>query len=146
MIAAYQGAFKNPINIKRLTGSPAFYRKCYRLLIFIIRALTPNLCIFCAFFVDGRRSIAHVYDSNTTIILQLHNRASDILIAQWRRMMSSTIRGGVRCPIMYFVVAIAAVVLALPLAVASGQMQVGGVFDECLEKCSGATQVANLPE
>lgn len=69
-----------------------------------------------------------------------------MLIAHWRRMMSSTIRGGVRRPIMYFVVAIAAVVLALPLAVASGQMQVGGVFDECFDECTATTQVANLPE
>jgi len=38
---------------------------------------------------------------------------------------------GVRRPILYLIAAIMAVAVALPLAISSGQMKTGGLFDEC---------------
>lgn len=51
----------------------------------------------------------------------------------------------VRRPVMYFVIATFAVALALPMAIASGQTQVGGMFDECYSGCDTRTLLAKLP-
>ena len=52
-------------------------------------------------------------------------------------------RGGVRRPFLYFVAALVAGAAALPLAVASGQVQTAGLFDECYgSHCSGVTLIA----
>lgn len=51
---------------------------------------------------------------------------------------------GVKRPILYFLAAILAIALAVPLAATSGQMQTGGIFDECYgESCKSATLLAN---
>jgi len=51
---------------------------------------------------------------------------------------------GVKRPILYVLAAAFAVALAVPLAASSGQMQAGGIFDECFESaCDSATMLAN---
>lgn len=51
--------------------------------------------------------------------------------------------GGVQRPLLYLVAALIAVAIALPLAVSTGQTQIGGIFDECFEQsCDGTTLVA----
>ena len=50
----------------------------------------------------------------------------------------------VKRPILYFVAAAFAIALAVPLAASSGQMQAGGIFDECFgSTCDSATMLAN---
>jgi len=51
---------------------------------------------------------------------------------------------GVKRPILYFAVAALAIAMAVPMALSSGQMQVGGIFDECYDApCSGAAVYAD---
>ena len=51
---------------------------------------------------------------------------------------------GVRRPVLYALAAAAAALLAIPLAAKSGQMQVGGIFDECYTAaCDGAIYTAD---
>jgi len=45
--------------------------------------------------------------------------------------MFSTSSKGVRRPLLYVLAATFAVAVALPLAIGSGQNQMGGLFDEC---------------
>lgn len=50
---------------------------------------------------------------------------------------------GVQRPLLYVVAAVIAVALAVPLAVSSGQIKSGGIFDECYEEpCDGAALLA----
>lgn len=52
--------------------------------------------------------------------------------------MFSTYSAGVRRPLLYVLVATFAVAAALPLAIGSGQNQIGGLFDECYDaQCDG---------
>ncbi|MEM9495962.1 MAG: hypothetical protein AAGA09_08150 [Pseudomonadota bacterium] len=51
--------------------------------------------------------------------------------------MEKQTSGGER-PILTIVAALVAIALALPLAISSGQMTVGGIFDECYEEPCGA--------
>ncbi|MEO1243254.1 MAG: hypothetical protein AAFX54_15190 [Pseudomonadota bacterium] len=50
---------------------------------------------------------------------------------------------GVQRPLLYVVAAVIAAALAVPLAVSSGQIKSGGIFDECYEEpCDGAALLA----
>jgi len=52
---------------------------------------------------------------------------------------------GVKRPLMYFIVAAFSIAIALPLAISSGQTQVGGLFDECYgDHCETAPTLATL--
>ncbi len=54
---------------------------------------------------------------------------------------------GVKRPLMYAVIATLAIVLALPLALVSGQTKVGGLFDECYEdQCTMQTVYAEYKD
>ena len=47
---------------------------------------------------------------------------------------------GVKRPLLYIVAAALGIAMAVPMAVSSGQMQSGGMFDECFENsCTNAT-------
>ena len=47
---------------------------------------------------------------------------------------------GVKRPLLYIVAAALGIAMAVPMAVSSGQMQSGGLFDECFgNTCSNAT-------
>lgn len=51
---------------------------------------------------------------------------------------------GVKRPFLYAVAAAFAIALAMPLAVSSGQLQAGGMFDECYgAQCDGAAMFAS---
>jgi len=50
---------------------------------------------------------------------------------------------GVKRPLLYVVAAVLGIAMAVPLAVSSGQMSAGGIFDECFDNsCSGAAVYA----
>ncbi|MEE9330103.1 MAG: hypothetical protein V3V30_08190 [Parvularculaceae bacterium] len=56
-----------------------------------------------------------------------------------------SIKSDVRRPALYAISGLVAMALALPLAIASGQSQANGMFEECFEtSCSGETKVAKL--
>ena len=51
---------------------------------------------------------------------------------------------GVKRPLLYLVAAALGIAMAIPMAMSSGQMQSGGIFDECLgNSCGSATMLAN---
>ncbi len=50
---------------------------------------------------------------------------------------------GVKRPFLYAVAAAFAIALAIPLALSSGQANVGGIFDECFEANCGVALFAN---
>ena len=53
-------------------------------------------------------------------------------------------RQGVQRPLLYILAAVLTVAIVLPLANSSGQMQPGGLFDECFgDDCSGASRIAS---
>ncbi len=52
---------------------------------------------------------------------------------------------GVQRPFLYFIAALLGVVVAMPLAISSNQLQTGGIFDECLEaSCDNVTLFASV--
>ncbi len=53
----------------------------------------------------------------------------------------------VRRPVLYMIVGALGIALALPLALASGQTKMGGLFDECYAvECSNTPAFADLQE
>ena len=50
---------------------------------------------------------------------------------------------GVRRPTLYILAALIGIVLVLPLAISSGQLGAGGIFDECYDSCSGNAMIAD---
>ena len=58
-------------------------------------------------------------------------------------MHSNSTSSGVRRPTLYAIVAAFGVALAIPLALSSGQTNVGGIFDECFgAACEASTLLA----
>lgn len=54
---------------------------------------------------------------------------------------------GVRRPFLYLIAALLGVVVAMPLAISSNQIQTGGIFDECVEgTCDNVTLFASVKE
>ena len=50
---------------------------------------------------------------------------------------------GVRRPTLYVLAALIGIMLVLPLAISSGQLGSGGIFDECYASCSANALVAD---
>ena len=51
---------------------------------------------------------------------------------------------GIKRPMLYLIAAALGIAMAIPMAVSSGQMQTGGIFDECFDNsCGSATLIAN---
>jgi len=50
---------------------------------------------------------------------------------------------GVKRPLLYIIAAVLSIAMAVPLAVSSGQMSAGGIFDECFDNaCTSAAVFA----
>jgi hypothetical protein len=51
---------------------------------------------------------------------------------------------GVKRPLLYILAAALGIAMAVPLAISSGQMQTGGIFDECFSSsCGSSALLAN---
>ena len=61
-------------------------------------------------------------------------------------MQSNSTSSGVRRPTLYAIVAAFGVALAIPLALSSGQTNVGGIFDECFGAACDVTTIVAAAE
>lgn len=43
---------------------------------------------------------------------------------------------------LYLAAALLGIALVLPMAIASGQTKLGGLFDECYDRCGGGIELA----
>ena len=54
---------------------------------------------------------------------------------------------GVRRPFLYVIAAVMGIALAIPLAISSGQIHAGGIFDECFNaSCDGVAVMARAAD